>query len=154
MLILIDVKRVENRPIQQQRLNQAGFLSRHKIVTAIAVGILAAIILWYRSIQCYHFWDCPTSRGICEEPSDLEYCAKYGLPCPVKGYPVVCLCPENVGKPIEELNDDQKFPRVLPVNYSCFRFFREGGRSFFSQLHCFAKCLSGENDPLQGKPYC
>ena len=88
MLIQIDVRRVENRPILQHRPIQAGFLSRHKIVTAVAVSVLAALILWYRSIQCYHFWDCPTSRGICKDPCDLESCAKYGFPCLRKGYPV------------------------------------------------------------------
>ena len=150
MFIQIDVRRIENRPIQQPRPNQVGFLSRHKVVTVFAVGVIAALAVWYyKSLQCYNFWDCPTSRGICETPDDLQWCKETGSPAPIKGYPVVCLCPENVGKPPESLPADQRYPSVLPENHSCFRFFRMGRLSFFSQLYCFLECLGGENDPLK-----
>jgi hypothetical protein len=89
---MVSTRPIDNLSIQQSRLTQQGFLSRHKVITAIALIAMAAlVIVFYQSQQCHYYWNCPHSaipcRGI-----ELLSCEKLGMPPPVTGAPW-CICP-------------------------------------------------------------
>jgi hypothetical protein len=90
---MVSTRPIDNLSILQSRPNQQGFLNRHKVITAIAlIAITALVIGFYQSQQCHYYWNCPHPARPCSNQIELSWCEKMGMPLPVDGAPW-CICP-------------------------------------------------------------